>query len=183
MSPSVEVQTNQGGCSSPHRDICRLGSVQGAGLFPLGFRKRPSCDKEVSISSRRYWSPLRVFLSVRPIIVDANVHLLARVAHIIMGSMSKCVHACFPQLAENLQSTDICRPHMWSTPKIHVCVFVLFLMEGACDDGGMTGTARRRLGRSNNRISAAPCTALSPAAEASATRVHERLNMSRSRYS
>ena len=71
--------------------------------------------RQVSASSRRYWSRIPcVFPDVLRTTFDANVHLLERVAHIIMSPLSNvCTLTATNRKPMNLihgQTTDVAQP-------------------------------------------------------------------------
>ena len=82
--------------------------------------------RKVSASSRRYWSRTPyVFPDVLRTIVDANVHLLERVAHVIMSPLSNVwMLPATNRKPMNLihgQATDVAQPE-----SLCLCVSLLF---------------------------------------------------------
>ena len=80
--------------------------------LPIGQRQGARLLDDISACSRRYWS--YVFPDVLRTIVDANVHLLERVAHIIMSALSNvCMLPATNRKPMNLihgQTTDVAQP-------------------------------------------------------------------------
>ena len=93
--------------------------------FRLGFGRGPLAPEAgLGLQPQILVAPPYVFPDVLPTIVDANVHLLERVAHIIMSHLSNvCMLSATNRKPVNLthgQTTDVAQPQSFC-----LCVFLL----------------------------------------------------------